>query len=188
MEALWGVFAFLWSLNCSQKQTLSKWGVKMEQAVWPRAAVIWARCRNDNGLVEQYHLGPSMQGVNLLSVPIRSCCVSACTTRPGTFFFFFSTWNRVMKPLWGKSTAFNCRFHQRLIVRLRPQLAVSTGTGKTSMHFSEGAAFIHAWWFTVTWTKCNWAICTLDWYDKLLEGFEAESSTRDPAHKYQGPS
>lgn len=54
----------------------------MEQAVWPRAAVIWARCRNDTGLVEQYHPGPSVQGVNLESEPIHRCCVSACTRRP----------------------------------------------------------------------------------------------------------
>ena len=87
MEALRGVFAFLWSLNCGQTQTLSKWGVKMAQAVWPRAAVMWARCRNDTGLVEQYHLGPSVQGGNLVSAP--RCCVSACTTRPTTFCFFF---------------------------------------------------------------------------------------------------
>lgn len=99
MEALWGAFAFLWSLNCSQKQTLSKRGVKMEQAVWPRAAVIWARCRNDTGLVEQYHPGSSVQGVNLVSEPIRRCCVSACTRRTRTFFP--PSWNRTMKPVWG---------------------------------------------------------------------------------------
>lgn len=130
-----------WSLNCGQMQTLSKWAIRREQAVWPRAAVNWARCRNDTRQVEQYHLGPSAQGVNLVSVPIRRQRPCFNLHQKAESFYFrmlmkWHIWNRVMHHRVGRTTAtmfFNYGSRRGSIVCLRPRLlAVSTNRRKIS--------------------------------------------------------
>lgn len=163
MEALKGVFAFLWSLNWGQKQTLSKPGVKMEQAVWPRAAVIWARCRNDTGLVEQYHLLPIRAGSHpRLRANAQVLCFSLHQkTDSLSFFHEVGRWSRCGGTNW--TMAFNYRPRQRSLVSLRTHFSVSTSTGKTKRGSCiHSCVMVHA-----TWTKCTLVVWILVWYDRL---------------------